>query len=238
MPQSPRTRIKTIVGKERTERMERTDRRDNCEIFENRMAISDFQAGVSDGKKNRSPRTPKENTKNKENLSPYSQSDSSNSVESPAPPKPPRSPRIERSVLGDSPTINKMNNDTNYSLSSSQVSSNGEDSVITSHLNSVNSEVISTSTAETRNICENSQSLVHNSLISSVTRNNVELSGDVCVFTSPEDKLVRNSSGTEGTFSTVDEEARGCNKVFEEHLIKNIQDTFNIDVSLLMNIIP
>ncbi|XP_071546028.1 uncharacterized protein [Panulirus ornatus] len=228
MPQSPRTRIKTIVGKERTERMERTDRRDNCEIFENRMAISDFQGGLSDGKKNRGPRTPKENTKNKENLSPYSQSDSSNSVESPAPPKPPRSPRIERSVLGDSPTINKMNNDTNYSLSSSQVSSNGEDSAL-SHLNSVNSEVISTSTDGTRNIYENSQNLVHNSFISSVTKNKVEQSADMCVFTSPEDKLVRNSSGTEGTSSTVDEEARGCNKVFEEHLMKNIQDTFNID---------
>lgn len=208
--------------------MERTDRRDNCEIFENRMAISDFQGGLSDGKKNRGPRTPKENTKNKENLSPYSQSDSSNSVESPAPPKPPRSPRIERSVLGDSPTINKMNNDTNYSLSSSQVSSNGEDSAL-SHLNSVNSEVISTSTDGTRNIYENSQNLVHNSFISSVTKNKVEQSADMCVFTSPEDKLVRNSSGTEGTSSTVDEEARGCNRVFEEHLMKNIQDTFNID---------
>ncbi|KAG7165669.1 Pleckstriny-like domain family B member 2-like [Homarus americanus] len=223
MPQSPRTRIKTIVGKERT------DRRDNCEIIENRMAISEFQAGVSDGKKNRSPRTPKENTKNKENLSPYSRSDSSSSLEVPAPPKPPRSPRIERSVLGDSPTVNRMNSDPNHSLSSPQVSSNGEDSTIASHVSSIHSEVMSTSTDETTNIYENSQSLVQNNLSSSLTKNIMDHSPNSCVFTSPEDKLVRNSSGTEGTEVSVDDFVRGSNRVFEEHLMKNIQDTFNID---------
>nr|XP_045622979.1 pleckstrin homology-like domain family B member 2 isoform X5 [Procambarus clarkii]XP_045622980.1 pleckstrin homology-like domain family B member 2 isoform X5 [Procambarus clarkii]XP_045622981.1 pleckstrin homology-like domain family B member 2 isoform X5 [Procambarus clarkii]XP_045622982.1 pleckstrin homology-like domain family B member 2 isoform X5 [Procambarus clarkii]XP_045622985.1 pleckstrin homology-like domain family B member 2 isoform X5 [Procambarus clarkii]XP_045622986.1 pleckstrin len=223
MPQSPRTRIKTIVGKERTER------RDNCEIIENRMAISDFQAGISDGKKVRSPRTPKDSTKNKENLSPFLRSDSSSSLDIPAPPKPPRSPRIERSVLGDSPTVNRMSSDAKNSVSTPHVGSNGEDLTKPCQANYVCNTVMSTSIDEATNTYENSHSSVQNNLTSSLTMNSADNSTGSCVFTSPEDTLARHYHGIEGTVSADDDEGRGSNKVFEEHLIKNIQDTFNID---------
>ncbi|KAK8722171.1 hypothetical protein OTU49_012309, partial [Cherax quadricarinatus] len=219
MPQSPRTRIKTIVGKERSER------KDNCEIIENRMAISDFQVGVNDGKKIRSPRTQKESTKNKENLSPFSRSDSSSSLETPAPPKPPRSPRIERSVLGDSPTVNRMNSDTKHSLSSPQVTSNGEDVSMACQDHFIQNEVISTSTDQATNIHENRQSLVQNNLNNSLTKSMLDHSADSWVYASPE------KIGNEATIPAHHhDEGRGTTtKVFEEHLIKNIQDTFNID---------
>lgn len=219
MPQSPRTRIKTIVGKERSER------KDNCEIIENRMAISDFQVGVNDGKKLRSPRTQKESTKNKENLSPFSRSDSSSSLETPAPPKPPRSPRIERSVLGDSPTVNRMNSDTKHSLSSPQVTSNGEDVSMACQDHFIQNEVISTSTDQATNIHENRQSLVQNNLNNSLTKSMLDHSADSWVYASPE------KIGNEATIPAHHhDEGRGTTtKVFEEHLIKNIQDTFNID---------
>lgn len=232
MPQSPRTRIKTIVGKERAERGERTERRDNCEIIENRMAISDFQNGMSDGNKFQGSKTPKENTctKNKENQSPYSHSNSSSALETPAPPKPPRSPRIERSVLGDSPTINKMNSVTHHSVSSSQVSTHGEESLVTEQFDSLCSEVMPSSVEKTSNY-ENSQSLIQNSRNSTFTQNKMECSTDSSVCASPNDQLVRTCSDTEATVCTTGDEGRGSNKVLEEHIMKTIQDTLNIDVS-------
>ncbi|XP_063585475.1 pleckstrin homology-like domain family B member 1 [Penaeus indicus] len=213
MPQSPRTRIKTIVGKERSERIERIERKDNYEIIENRMAVSDYQ--VSDGKKVKSPRILRESAKNKENLSPYTQSDSSSSLEVAAPPKPPRSPRIERSVLSDSPTVNKMNSDVN-SVSSPQVSSNGEGTMSTSY-------------DGTRTDYENNQRSVHSDLNNLFTKDLEEKVTDSCVLTGLEDNFVTNLSEAEGTAAIVDGEGKCCNKVFEDYAIRNIQDTFNID---------
>lgn len=225
MPQSPRTRIKTIVGKERAER------RDNCEVIENRMAISDYQNGVSEGKKHQSPKTPKENSKNKENQSPYSSSPGS--LDAPAPPKPPRSPRIERSVLGDSPTINKMNNLTGISTAPPQVSGpRGEESQTSERRpDSMCGEATSSGAEKTtENIYENCQNLVHDDPSG---RNYAGCSADSSVCASPSDKLGRSCPDSEGTTITLaDDEGRSSNKVLEEHLIRNIQDTLNIDVSL------
>ncbi|XP_042881409.1 pleckstrin homology-like domain family B member 1 isoform X3 [Penaeus japonicus] len=213
MPQSPRTRIKTIVGKERSERIERMERRDNYEIIENRMALSDYQ--ISDGKKVKSPRMLRESAKNKENLSPYSRSDSSSSLEVAAPPKPPRSPRIERYVLSDFPAVNKMNIDVN-STSLPQVSPNGEGTMSSSY-------------DEMTHNCENNQRSVHNDLNNSFTHDLKENITDSCVLTSPDDNLVSNMSDAEGTVAIVDGEGKCSNKVFEDYAIRNIQDTFNID---------
>ncbi|XP_064098310.1 pleckstrin homology-like domain family B member 1 isoform X3 [Macrobrachium nipponense] len=227
MPQSPRTRIKTIVGKERNERL---DRKDNCEIIENRMAIqgADLQEGICDSKKVRGPRTSRESEKNKENLSPHSRSDSSSSLELPAPPKPPRSPRVDRSVLGDSPTNTKVNVDVVNSVATSQVNMNGVCAVAVSQTSTVCREVMSTSVDGTLNAYENSQIVAQNDL--NTTNNNVmECSTDSSVFTSPKDKFFKNSSVMESSFSPPDGEGKITNRVFEEHLIRNIQDTFNID---------
>lgn len=215
MPQSPRTRIKTIVGKERSERIERLERRDNYEIQENRMAVSDYQ--VSDGKKTKSPRMLRESAKNKENLSPHTQCDSSSSLEVAAPPKPPRSPRIERSVLSDSPTVNKMNIGVS-SMSPTQGSSNGEGTTSTSF--------------DGTSDYENDLRSVHSDLNNSFMKDLKVKVTDSSVLTSLEDNLVTNLSDAEGTVAIVDGEGKCSNKVFEDYAIRNIQDTFNIDVSL------
>lgn len=211
MPQSPRTRIKTIVGKERA------DRRDNCEIIENRMAISEFQGGASECKKIRSSRSQKESARNKENRSPFMRSDALGSPEALSPPpRPPRSPRIERSVLGDSPTLNKMNSNSlakDCDAAAIQLSS------------SVCSDV--TRTEERVHTYENSSShvMVQSSLSSS--KDTVDHFRDPPAPASPRDKSVTSLSGCDAA----EDEERGSNKVLEEHIIKNIQDTFNIDVS-------
>lgn len=212
MPQSPRTRIKTIVGKERSERIERLERRDNYEIQENRMAVSDYQ--VSDGKKTKSPRMLRESAKNKENLSPHTQCDSSSSLEVAAPPKPPRSPRIERSVLSDSPTVNKMNIGVS-SMSPTQGSSNGEGTTSTSF--------------DGTSDYENDLRSVHSDLNNSFMKDLKVKVTDSSVLTSLEDNLVTNLSDAEGTVAIVDGEGKCSNKVFEDYAIRNIQDTFNID---------
>lgn len=215
MPQSPRTRIKTIVGKERA------DRRDNCEIIENRMAISEFQGGASECKKIRSPRTQKESARNKENRSPFVRSDSLGSPEALSPPpRPPRSPRIERSVLGDSPTINKMNSNSN------SLARDCDAAAI--HLSSSVCSDAFTRTEERVHTYENSSShvMVQSSLNSS--KDTVDYSRDPPVPTSPTYKSITGASGCDAA----EDEERGCNKVLEEHIIKNIQDTFNIDVSI------
>lgn len=209
MPQSPRTRIKTIVGKERA------DRRDNCEIIENRMAISEFQGGASECKKIRSSRSQKESARNKENRSPFMRSDALGSPEALSPPpRPPRSPRIERSVLGDSPTLNKMNSNSlakDCDAAAIQLSS------------SVCSDV--TRTEERVHTYENSSShvMVQSSLSSS--KDTVDHFRDPPAPASPRDKSVTSLSGCDAA----EDEERGSNKVLEEHIIKNIQDTFNID---------
>ncbi|KAG0711701.1 Pleckstrin y-like domain family B member 2 [Chionoecetes opilio] len=211
MPQSPRTRIKTIVGKERA------DRRDNCEIIENRMAISEYQGGTSECKKIRSPRTQKESARNKENRSPFLRSDAFGSPEALSPPpRPPRSPRIERSVLGDSPTLNKMNSNGN-SLAK-------ECDAAALHLSSpVCSDVVAR-TEDRVHIYENSSHVMVQSSLG-CSKDTVDHFRDPPVPASPRDKSVTSASGCD---SSQDEE-RGCNKVLEEHIIKNIQDTFNID---------
>ncbi|XP_068238737.1 pleckstrin homology-like domain family B member 1 isoform X2 [Palaemon carinicauda] len=227
MPQSPRTRIKTIVGKERNERI---DRKDNCEIIENRMAIqgSDLQEGTCDSKKVKSPRMSRESEKNKENLSPNSRSESSSSLDLPAPPKPPRSPRVDRSVLGDSPTNTKVNVDNPQSVTASQVNMNGDCAVAISQTSTVCREVMSTSVDGTLNTYENSQLVGQNDL--NTTNNNVmECSTDSSVVTSPKDNFFKNSSTMESPLSPHEGEGKIVNRVFEEHLIRNIQDTFNID---------
>ncbi|XP_063861562.1 uncharacterized protein LOC135101478 isoform X2 [Scylla paramamosain] len=212
MPQSPRTRIKTIVGKERA------DRRDNCEIIENRMAISEFQGGASECKKIRSPRTTKESARNKENRSPFMRSDPLNSPEALSPPpRPPRSPRIERSVLGDSPTLNKMNNNT------SSLSRDSDAAGI--HMSSSVCSEILARTEERVHTYENSSCHVMVQSRLGCSKDTVDHSRDPHVPTSPRDKSETGASGYDAT----EDEERGCNKVLEEHIIKNIQDTFNID---------
>lgn len=192
------------------------ERRDSYEIIENRMTVSEHQ--VSDGKKIKSPRILRESGKNKENLSPYAQSDSSSSLEVAAPPKPPRSPRIERSVLSDSPTVNKMNSDVN-SVSSPQVSSNREGTMCTSY-------------DGTTTDYENNQRSLHSDLNNLFTMDLKDKVTDSCVLTSLEDNFVTNLSEAEGTVAIVYGEGKCCSKVFEDYAIRNIQDTFNIDVSL------
>ncbi|MPC08636.1 hypothetical protein E2C01_001226 [Portunus trituberculatus] len=212
MPQSPRTRIKTIVGKERA------DRRDNCEIIENRMAISEFQGGASECKKIRSPRTTKESARNKENRSPFMRSDPLSSPEALSPPpRPPRSPRIERSVLGDSPTLNKMNNNT------SSLSRDSDAAGI--HMSSSMCSEILARTEERVHSYENSSCHVMVQSRLGCSKDTVDHSRDPHVPTSPRDKSETSTSGYDAT----EDEERGCNKVLEEHIIKNIQDTFNID---------
>ena len=212
MPQSPRTRIKTIVGKERA------DRRDNCEIIENRMAISEFQGGPSESKKIRSPRVQKESAKNKENRSPFMRSDALSSPEALSPPpRPPRSPRIERSVLGDSPTLNKMNSNSN------SLARDCDTAAI--HMSSTVCSDVLTRTEERVHIYENSNCHVQSSV--SCSKDTVDHFRDPPAPASPRDKSVTSASGCDAL-----EEERGCNKVLEEHIIKNIQDTFNIDVSI------
>lgn len=214
MPQSPRTRIKTIVGKERA------DRRDNCEIIENRMAISEFQGGTHENKKIRGTRSQKESTRNKENRSPFMRSDSSSSPEVlTPPPRPPRSPRIERSVLGDSPTINKMNSD------SSSFTRDSDAAAI--HLSSAVCSDVSARTEERVHTYENSSSHVTVQNSCSDSKDTVDHPKDPPEANDSKDKSAKLSSGSDA----VEDEERGCNKVLEEHIIKNIQDTFNIDVS-------
>ncbi|XP_050738373.1 pleckstrin homology-like domain family B member 1 isoform X4 [Eriocheir sinensis] len=212
MPQSPRTRIKTIVGKERT------DRRDNCEIIENRMAISEFQGGANENKKIRGPRSQKESTRNKENRSPFMRSDSSSSPEvlSP-PPRPPRSPRIERSVLGDSPTLNKMNSD------SSGLTRDCDAAAI--QLSSAVCSDVSARTEERVHTYENSSCHVAVQSRNRNSKDTVDHSKDSPMPGHSKDKSVKL---TYESVAAADQE-RVCNKVLEEHIIKNIQDTFNID---------
>lgn len=130
------------------------------------------------------------------------------------PPRPPRSPRIERSVLGDSPTLNKMNSNSlakDCDAAAIQLSS------------SVCSDV--TRTEERVHTYENSSShvMVQSSLSSS--KDTVDHFRDPPAPASPRDKSVTSLSGCDAA----EDEERGSNKVLEEHIIKNIQDTFNID---------
>lgn len=130
------------------------------------------------------------------------------------PPRPPRSPRIERSVLGDSPTLNKMNSNSlakDCGAAAIQLSS------------SVCSDV--SRTEERVHTYENSSShvMVQSSLTSS--KDTVDHFRDPPAPASPRDKSVTSLSGCDAA----EDEERGSNKVLEEHIIKNIQDTFNID---------
>lgn len=268
VPQSPRTRIRTFVGG-------KGERRDMCDGLEGRMAGADLQEGGSESRKIRSPRSQRDSAKDKENRSPFQRSESSSVVELPPPPRPPRSPRIERSILGDSPTINKMNDTINPSLSSSshQVASLGDDSVAVAPVISISSSQktsgsSSLHTYENSSSCDtsvhgkpgavlhtyensskcvnlsavseslhtyensnnfNTSSLNNSSLSSSsISKSSVNRSAiDTFEFSSPDDKVMQRSFGRDsGT-----EDDSKTNRVFEEHLIKNIQDTFNIDVS-------
>ena len=259
IPQSPRTRIKTIVGK---------DRRDNCEIFENRVAISEFQSYGSNGFSNpnykRSPMI-HDSQNFKENMNPLSRSDSSSSVE--APPKPPRSPRIERSILGDDspPKIckNKSLVKSNYrdhedsSISSSLMSSSfcsfgasdsrlgqseNEDSMsLSCHVSSNDSKYLLNSFDSTNNNI-NSSSLSQSLNFSRCSADNSDLNNSsnksTKMTTSRNNGLSspRNNSDVSDSGSVISAaialgESKAGNKVFEEHVIKNIQDTFNIEVS-------
>ncbi|KAK4311576.1 hypothetical protein Pmani_016937 [Petrolisthes manimaculis] len=267
VPQSPRTRIRTFVGS-------KGERRDMCDGVEGRMAGTDIQEGGSESRKVRSPRSQRDSAKDKENRSPFQRSDCSIVVDLPPPPRPPRSPRIERSILGDSPTINKMNDTISQSLGSSspQVASLGDDSVAVATVISMSSSQKTSSgsgglhTYENSSSCvtsihgkpsavlhtyensskcvnlsamseslhtyENSQSF-NNSSFNNSSLNNSSISKssanrsaiDALEFSSPDDKVLQRSfgrdSGTEDEYKT--------NRVFEEHLIRNIQDTFNIE---------
>lgn len=147
-------------------------------------------------------------------------SDSSSSPEvlSP-PPRPPRSPRIERSVLGDSPTLNKMNSD------SSSLTRDCDAAAI--QLSSAVCSEVSARTEERVHTYENSSHIAVQSSHRN-SRDTVDHSKDSPMPGHSKDKSLKPASGSDAA----EDEERVCNKVLEEHIIKNIQDTFNIDVSI------
>ncbi|KAB7508124.1 Pleckstrin homology-like domain family B member 2, partial [Armadillidium nasatum] len=173
MPQSPRTRIRTIVGK---------DRRDHCEVFENKMAFGDMHSPqtysnnnsfTSSGAANAVARcTPKEN-----------------GLTEKVPVKPPRSPRIDRNVLvGDNDLSNTKDSniiDNKYFADVTPKAKANKTNLRNCNIRRFNDEENAKITAAKRN-CLHS---VTSELNSSPSRS----------------------------------------KVFEEHMIRNIQDTLNIN---------
>ncbi|XP_076060048.1 uncharacterized protein LOC143036506 isoform X4 [Oratosquilla oratoria] len=209
MPQSPRTRIKTIVGKER---------RDHCEIYENKMAFSE-SPNSADSKKIRNGKPMKENERNKENLGPQTNHDYANTSD--APPKPPRSPRIERSVLGDSPTMNnKLSNDFPLTVSSSY---NVTCDTLSSTCSSFESKETTTGMHHPIDSLAVSNVCLPNNLSKEPEITNCR----PCVETSPDNSLSKDTSDSSlkgsGHFKPKN------NTRFEEQLIKNIQDSFNVE---------